>query len=223
MTESGASSVHLESLMISAPLRLAVGFSTFLALLAGHDAGSAQDADTREKAAREAAVAYAKAYNLKTNRAAAVMKVAAAPFFQGGFAFGGSGPRTPIYAQFFKEDQDLRKWVDADRREVELSLKVLRVQSYADFRKKYLEQEPESSGLGDLPMRLQQTAREALDQAVGKDGLIVFLGEKPELSEGILVRFEKGTTRIGGVLGPLNPDWKLSVFSVVKPAAEKAK
>ena len=104
-----------------------------------------------------------------------------------------------------------------------MSLKVLRVQRYEDFRKKYLEREPESSGLGDLLRRLQQAAREALDQAVGKDGLLIFLGEKAELSEGILVRFAKGTAKITGVLGPLNPDWKLSVFSAVRPSPEKGK
>jgi hypothetical protein len=209
--------------MNSAQLRLAVGFSTSLALFAGHVSGFAQETGAREKAAREAAVAYAKAYNLKTNRAAAVMKIAAVPFFPGEFHFGGSGPRVPLYAHLFKEDQDFRKWLDAGRHEVELSLKVLRVQRYEDFRKKYLEKEMESRGLGDLSKRLQQAARQALDQVVGMDGQIVFLGEKAELSQGILVRFEKGTAKIAGVLNGLNPDWKLSVFSVVRPSPKKGK
>ena len=208
--------------MSSAPLRFAVGFGTFFALFAGPVAGFAQDTDAREKSAREAAVAYAKAYNRKTDRAAAVMKGAAVPFFPGAFDFGGSGPQVPLSAHLLLEDKDLRKWLDAGRHEVEISRKVLRVQRYADFRKKYLEKEPESSDLGDLPMRLQQAAREALDRAVGKDGLIVFLGERAELSEGVLVRFEKGTPKVAGVLGVLNPDWKLSVLRVVRPP-EKGK
>jgi hypothetical protein len=209
--------------MDSTQLRLAVGFSTFVVLCASHVSGFAQDTDARKKAAREAAVTYARAYNLKTGRAAAAMKVAAAPFFPGVVSFGGSGPRVPVAAPVFKEEKELRKWLETGGRGAKLSLKALRVQSYADFRKKYLEKEPKSSGLGDLPLRQQQAARAALDQAVGKDGLIVFLGEKAEVSEGILVRFEKKTAKVAGVLGPLNPDWKLSLFSVVKPPPEKGK
>ena len=211
--------------MHGAHLQLIVGFSTFLAFFAAHVAGFAQDKDTREKAAREAAVAYAKACNLKTNRAAQAMKIAAVPFFTGGFYRAPTSFDGASHAYVFENDQDLRKWFDSDRGfEPKLSLEVLRVERYEDFRKKYLEKEPAPAD----PMRVQQlrSARRALDQSIGKDGLIVFLGDKKEISQkknisqGILVRFEKGSAKVGGVLGVLNPDW---VFSAVKPLPEKKK
>ena len=212
--------------MYYAQFRSTVGVSAFLALFASHDASFAQDAGAREKAAREAAVAYAKACNLKTNRAAEAIKIAAVPFFTGDFYraptsfIDGAG-----VAYVLEKDEDLRKWFDNDRGfKLKLSLEVLRVERYEDFRKKYLEKEPAPAD----PMRVQQlrSARRALDQSIGKDGLIVFLGDEKEIrqkkniSQGILIRFEKGSAKVGGDLGGLNPDW---VFSAVKPLPEKKK
>ena len=222
--------------MYYAQFRSTVGVSAFLALFASHDASFAQDAGAREKAAREAAVAYAKACNLKTNRAAEAIKIAAVPFFTGDFYraptsfIDGAG-----VAYVLEKDEDLRKWFDNDRGfKLKLSLEVLRVERYADFRKKYLEKEPAPADPDDLQsqqlrdMRVQQlrSARRALDQSIGKDGLIVFLGDEKEISQkknisqGILIRFEKGSAKVGGDLGGLNPDW---VFSAVKPLPEKKK
>ena len=211
--------------MYGAHLQLIVGFSTFLAFFAAHVVGFAQDKNTREKAAREAAVAYARACNLKTNRAAQAMKIAAVPFFTGGFYRAPTSFDGAAHAYVLEKDEDLRKWFDNDRGfKLKLSLEVLRVERYEDFRKKYLEKEPAPAD----PMRVQQlrSARRALDQSIGKDGLIVFLGDKKEISQkknisqGILVRFEKGSAKVGGDLGGLNPDW---VFSAVKPLPEKKK
>jgi hypothetical protein len=219
--------VHLGGFMYGTQPRLTVGLSAFLALCASHVSGFAQDTDARKKAAQEAAVTYARAYNRKTGQAAAVMKVAAVPFFPGMVSFGGSGPRVPIDAPVFKEEKELLKWLGPrlghPSPERTLSLKIRRVESYADFRKKYLEKEPGPAGLGDLPLRLQQAAREALDQSIGKDGLIVFLGEKSGLSEGVLVRFEKGTAKIAGVLGVVNPVWKLGGSRLMMSASAKGK
>jgi len=221
--------------MYGAHLQLIVGFSTFLAFFAAHVVGFAQDKNTREKAAREAAVAYAKACNLKTNRAAQAMKIAAVPFFTGGFYRAPTSFDGAAHAYVLEKDEDLRKWFDNDRGfKLKLSLEVLRVERYADFRKKYLEKEPAPADPDDLQsqqlrdMRVQQlrSARRALDQSIGKDGLIVFLGDEKEISQkknisqGILIRFEKGSAKVGGDLGGLNPDW---VFSAVKPLPEKKK
>src|SRR5262249_15768276 len=182
-----------------------VGLSVFLTLFASQGASFAQDASAREKAAREAAIAYAKAYNVKADRAAGVMKIAAVPFFAGGLDVGGRGPRIPIHPQLFQEDQALRQWLAKSRPELDWSLHVLRVERYADFRKKYLEKEPAPDapdGWSDMRLRLQQAWRGALDEALGKDGLIVFLGDEKEInqkkniSQGILVRFEKGTAKV---------------------------
>jgi hypothetical protein len=219
---------NLEGLMYAVQVRLIVGWATFLSMTAAPSVVFAQDMGAREKAAREAAVAYAKACNLKTNRAAAAMKVAAVPFFPGGFYFPLSGPGSgKLQAWLYKEDRELQKYFDARPFDPELSLKVLRVEKYADFRKKYLEKDPPPADPGDPSsenqrnFQLQQleAARWALDQAVGKDGLIVFLGDEKEISQkknisqGILVRFEKGTAKVSGVLDVLNPDWILSPFN----------
>jgi hypothetical protein len=210
-------------------LRFTVGLCVFLTVFASQGASFAQDASAREKAAREAAIAYAKAYNAKADRATGVMKIAAVPFFAGGFDIGGSGPRIPIHAQLFKKDQDLRQWFEKSRRDLDLSLKVLRVERYADFRKKYLEKEPAPDDWSDMRLRLQQAWRWALDESLGKDGLIVFLGDEKEISQkknisqGILVRFEKGTAKVGGLLGGANPDWTFSVLKFINPIPEKKK
>jgi hypothetical protein len=221
--------------MHGAQLRLIVGFSTFLTFFAGHVGGFAQDKVKREKAAREAAVAYAKACNLKTNRAAEAMKIAAVPFFSGGFYRAPTSFDGAAHAYVLERDEDLRKWFDNDRGfKLKFSLEVLRVERYEDFRKKYLEKELALADPDDLQsqqlrdMRVQQlrSARRALDQSIGKDGLIVFLGDEKEISQkknisqGILIRFEKGSAKVGGDLGVLNPDW---VFSAVKPLPEKKK
>ena len=221
--------VLLESFMYCTELRFAVGLSAFLALFASQGASFAQDASAREKAAREAAIAYAKAYNVKENRVAGVMKIAAVPFFAGGFDIGGSGPHIPIHAQLFKEDHALRQWLEKPNKPLDLSLKVLRVESYADFRKKYLEKEPAPGDMYDMRLRLQQAWRWALDESLGKDGLIVFLGDEKEISQkknisqGILVRFQKGTAKVGGLLGGANPDWTFSVLKFINPIPEKKK
>ena len=221
--------------MYCTQLRFTVGLSVFLTLFASQGATFAQDASAREKAAREAAIAYAKACNLKTNRAAEAMKIAAVPFFTGGFYRAPTSFDGAAHAYVLEKDEDLRKWFDNDRGfKLKLSLEVLRVERYEDFRKKYLEKEPAPADPDDLQsqqlrdMRVQQlrSARRALDQSIGKDGLIVFLGDKKEISQkknisqGILVRFEKGSAKVGGDLGGLNPDW---VFSAVKPLPEKKK
>ena len=223
----GRGLVNLGGFMYGIQLRLAVGFTTFLALCANQVPGFAQVTDARKKAAQEAAVSYAMACNRRTDQAAAVMKVAAVPFFPGIVSFGGSGPRVPIDAPVFKEEKELLKWLGPRLGHPSppqtLSLKIRGVESYADFRKKYLEKEPAPAGLDDLPLRLQQAAREALDQSVGKDGLIVFLGEKSGLSEGVLVRFEKGTAKVAGVLGVVNPEWKLGVSRSMLSASPEGK
>jgi hypothetical protein len=215
--------------MYCTQLRFTLGLSVYLTLFASQGASFAQDANAHEKAAREAAVAYAKAYNIKENRVAGVMKVAAVPFFAGGFDVGGSGPQIPIHAQFFKEDQELRQWLEKPINTLDFSLKVLRVEHYADFRKKYLEKEPAPGDMYDMRLRLQQAWRWALDESLGKDGLIVFLGDQKEISQkknisqGILVRFEKGTAKVGGLLGGANPDWTFSVLKFINPIPEKKK
>ena len=218
--------------MYYAQFRSTVGVSAFLALFASHDASFAQDASAREKAAREAAVAYAKACNLKTNRAAEAIKIAAVPFFTGDFYraptsfIDGAG-----VAYVLEKDEDLRKWFDNDRGfEPKLSLEVLRIERYEDFRKKYLEKEPAPGDMYDMRLRMQQAWRRALDESLGKDGLIVFLGDEKEISQkknisrGILVRFEKGTAKVGGLLGGANPDWtSFSVLKFINPIPEKKK
>jgi hypothetical protein len=214
--------------MYAVHIRLIVGSATFLSITAAAVVVFAQDMGAREKAARQAAVAYAKACNLKTNRAAAAMKIAGVPFFPGGFYLSASGS-AKLHAWLFKEDQELHKYFDTASFSPELSLKVLRVDKYADFRKKYLEKDPSpadpgnSSSENQRNFQLQQmeAARWALDQSVGKDGLIVFLGEKAELSQGILVRFENGTAKVGGVLNGLNPDWTISFFNAKRAAKKK--
>ena len=221
--------------MYCTQLRFIVGLSVFLALFASQGATFAQNASAREKAAREAAIAYAKACNLKTNRAAEAMKIAAVPFFSGGFYRAPTSFDGAAHAYVLEKDEDLRKWFDNDRGfKLKLSLEILRVERYEDFRKKYLEKEPAPTDPDDLQsqqlrdMRVQQlrSARRALDQSIGKDGLIVFLGDEKEISQkknisqGILIRFEKGSAKVGGDLGVLNPDW---VFSAVKPLPEKKK
>jgi hypothetical protein len=210
--------------MYSAQLRCTVGASVFLTLFVGQVASFAQDTSAREKAARQAAVAYARACNLETDRAAAVLKVAAVPFFPGEVYIGGSGPQIPISMPIFKDGEELSKWLRLRATEPKLSLKVRRVETYAAFRKKFLEKEPTAEGLGDLYLRKQQAVRWALEQSVGKDGLIVFLGDNPAIGEGVLIRFDKGTAKVAGVLGITNPEWTLmGFFSAPRPAPEKGK
>jgi hypothetical protein len=215
--------------MYCTEVRVAVGVSVLLALFASQGASVAQDASAGEKAARDAAFAYAKAYNVKETRVAGVMKIAAVPFFAGAVNVGGSGPQIPIHAQLFKGEQELRQWLEKPINTLDLSLKVLRVESFADFRKKYLEKEPAPGDMYDMRLRLQQAWRWALDESVGKDGLIVFLGDEKEItqgkniSQGILIRFEKGTAKVGGLLGGANPDWTFSVLKFIHPIPEKKK
>ena len=212
--------------MCRARLWSAIGFVTALALFARPSTAFGQDAATRQKSAQEAAVAYAKAYNLSTGRSEEVLKVAATPFFPGSVSYGGSGPRIPISAPVLKDVEELSRWLNPGvvypAREDRLALEVRRVVRYADFRSKYLAKEPEPDDLGDLGARLWHAAREALDGSVGKDGLIVFLGGKSGRSEGVLVRFDnKGVAKIAGVLGNTNPE--LSTFSVVRPVPDGGK
>jgi len=166
------------------------------------------------------------------------MKIAAVPFFSGGFYRAPTSFDGAAHAYVLEKDEDLRKWFDNDRGfKLKLSLEVLRVERYADFRKKYLEKEPAPADPDDLQsqqlrdMRVQQlrSARRALDQSIGKDGLIVFLGDEKEISQkknisqGILIRFEKGTAKVGGLLGGANPDWTFSVLKYINPIPEKKK
>ena len=205
--------------------QLAIGFTTLFILMVCPMTGSAQDAATREKAAREAAVTYAKAYNLKTGRTEALTKIISLPFFTGSFTNGGSGSRLPIEPIVLKEEKDLHKWLGPHlgfpRSEHKLPLEVRHLGKYADFRSKYLETVLESETLGDTRMQLQLSVREALDSTVGKDGLIVYLGGESGPPEGVLLRFEKGTAKVVGMLGSSNPD--LGWFSVVRPITEKGK
>ena len=224
--------------MRRAYLRLTATVAALFALVAAgavtslaHDSAGRQKA-AREKAAREAAVAYAKAYNAavalaglqKKGSVDDVLKVAAVPFFPGQVTnLQGSGPPTWISPVIFKKDDEVRKHLAPrlgfPHRPTSLPVEFRGVESYADYRKKYLEKEPDTKG--DIRRSFVRKAlREGCDAVVNaRDGLIVYLVDKSGTTTGFLIRFDKDQGKVVGVLS--EPYAEPGAFGVPKPARER--
>jgi hypothetical protein len=194
--------------MRGAGLRAAVGFSTLFALVVAGRAGPpGREAAARETSARRAALAYARAHNAaraKTKGAADdLRKLAAFPFFSGrvdGLLRGGPPSwKAPVV---FKDGEGLRSHFDRWQGVLgpgPLGEKVGRVERYADYRKKYLEAEPD--GKAGFRTTFLRALREGCDAAVGPGGgLLVSLVDKSGATAAVLIRFEGGRAKVVGTL-----------------------
>lgn len=180
----------------------------------------------REASAKAVALAFARSWNARSKDG--VLKVASAPFFGGtcGIGRGGSAPPL-VQTNLCKTEKQLGEYLDdifhglrlpaqpsfdnqarllAYRPAGDLATEVQRIETYAAFRKKYLEKDwPEQ----DFPRRqIQQTARQTLDAVLRPDDLIVYVGSKDGRREGILMHFGAGPLgppKVAGILGDLNP------------------
>jgi hypothetical protein len=182
--------------------------ATLLALVTAGPVGIfGQGTAAREKSARQAAAAYAKAHNAAiAKRKGAVddlRKAGAFPFFSGrveGLLRGG--PPSWKYPVVFKDGEELRahfaRWHGV-LGPGPLGEKVGGVGSYADYRKNYLEKEPDGKvGFRTVFLR---ALREGCDAAVGKGGgLVVSLADKSGATAALLIRFEKGQAKVVGTL-----------------------
>jgi len=180
----------------------------------------------REASAREVAVAFARSWNARSRDE--VLKAATVPFFGGtcGIGRGGSAPPL-VHTNLCKTEKQLSEYLDdsfnglrlpaipsfdnqdrllAYRPAGKLSEEVQRIETYADFRKKFLEKDWPEKDL--LRRQIQQTARETLDAVLREEDLIVYVRSKDGVGEGILLHFGAGPLgppRVAGILGDLHP------------------
>jgi hypothetical protein len=180
----------------------------------------------REASAKEVAVAFARAWNARSKDG--LLKAATVPFFGGtcGIGRGGSAPPL-VQTNLCKSEEELGEYLGSSfhgprlpaipsfdnqsrllayRPAGKLSCEVQRIETYADFRKKYLEKD--WADKGSLRQQIQRTAREALDAVLRDGDLIVYVGPKDGPGEGILMHFGNGPLgppKVAGILGDLHP------------------
>jgi hypothetical protein len=98
------------------------------------------------------------------------------------------------------------EWLLAYRPTGKIPTDVQRIESYADYRKKYLERDVPEKGSPRYWTR--KKGWEMLHTVLRPDDLIVYVGSKDGVSEGILMHFGNGplgSPRVAGILGDLYP------------------
>jgi hypothetical protein len=112
------------------------------------------------------------------------------------------GPPSWIQPVVFKKDEELRKHVSQWQGVLgpeALPVEVKGVESYADYRKNYLEEEPVVK-VG-LQANSARAVREGCDAAVGSGGgWVVSLGDKSGTTAALLIRFQERQAKAVGVL-----------------------
>jgi hypothetical protein len=144
-------------------------------------AGLAADGPKSEELARAAALDFARAFNARS--VDQMMKVSAVPFLAGRQILGPTsfGPANPL----LKTEKDLRAKLGAKVAGT-LPGEIEQVVKYAAHRKQLLVSADEAN---------------ALDEAVGKDGLIVYLRQQGEKGVyPIFVRVDGGQAKVVGYL-----------------------
>jgi hypothetical protein len=181
-----------------------VAFAVVLAQVPTGECGPPPDPP--EKSAREAVATFVKAYNSRSVNV--VLKVTGVPFFAGLECLPSSNTPQP-HARMWNSEEDFRKGLEGHfANKLELDSAIVRVERYADYRKKKLAEVPK--GLNDFVKWGFLVRRQAMDEVIGKDGYIVCVGPKEkaakekrgEITEGILVRMATGQAKVVGFSNP---------------------
>jgi hypothetical protein len=218
--------------MCSIRVPSALGVSLLCALVGVAPSPADPPEARREASAKKVALGFAESWNARSKDR--LLNVATIPFFGGTYGIGRGGSAPPLVkTNLCRTEKELGEYLDnsfhgprlqflpgdrvprplgnqyqllVSRPAGKLSTEVQRIETYADFRKKYMEKDwPEK----DFPRhQIQQTARETLDAVLRPDDLIVYVGSKAGVSEGILMHFADGplgAAKVAGILGDLNP------------------
>jgi hypothetical protein len=224
--------------MCSIRVRSTLGVSLLFALIGVLPSPAGPREARREASAKEVALAFARSWNARSKDEVLKLATVPFFGGTCDIGYGGSGPpEALVRTTFCKTEKQLGQYLDdsfhgpwkrftvlpghrlptrlssgnedwllAYRPAGKLPTDVQRIESYGDYRKKYLEKDvPEK---GSLRYWTRKKGREILHAVLRPDDLIVYVGSKHGLSEGILLHFGNGplgSPKVAGILGDLYP------------------